>query len=111
MEKVDSFRYLGRTLAQDNDDVRAVRQQIKKARAIWARVGQVLTAENTPPKVSDKIYKAVMQSVLLYEQDMEPHDYCLSTAQAVSHLRSLPNGRETQAEEGAASQVGLPVVL
>jgi hypothetical protein len=33
---------------------------------IWARVGQVLTADNTPPKVSTKFYKAVVQSVLLY---------------------------------------------
>jgi len=43
-----------------------VRQQMKKARAIWARVGQVLTAENMPPKVSAKFYKAVVQSVLLF---------------------------------------------
>jgi hypothetical protein len=66
LEKVDLFQYLGWILAQDDDDVRTVRQQIKKARAIWARVGQVLTAENTQPKVSAKFYKAVMQSVLLY---------------------------------------------
>jgi hypothetical protein len=66
LEKVDFFQYLRRILAQDNDDVRAVRQQIKKAREIWARVGQVLTAENTPPKVSAKFYKAIVQSVLLY---------------------------------------------
>jgi hypothetical protein len=60
------FWYLGQILAQDDDDVRAVRQQIKKAQEIWARVGQVLTAENTPPKVSAKLYKAIMLSVLLY---------------------------------------------
>ena len=66
LEKVESFKYLGRILAQDNDDIRAVRSQIKKARAIWARVGQVLQAENTPPKVSAMFYKAVVQSVLLY---------------------------------------------
>ncbi len=64
--EVDLFQYLGRILAQDNDDVRAVRNQIKKARGIWARVGQVLTADNTLPKVSTKFYKVVMQSVLLY---------------------------------------------
>jgi hypothetical protein len=52
--------------AQDNDDVRAVRQQIKKVQEIWARVGLVLTADNTTPKVSAKFYKAVVQSVLLY---------------------------------------------
>jgi hypothetical protein len=65
LERVESFRYLGRILAQDDDDVRAVRSQIKKARGIWARVGQVLQADNTPPKVSTKFYKAVMQTVLL----------------------------------------------
>jgi hypothetical protein len=66
LERVESFRYLGRILAQDDDDVRAVRSQIQKARGIWARVGQVLQADNTPPKVSAKFYKAVVQSVLLY---------------------------------------------
>ncbi len=65
-EKVDFFRYLGRILAQDDDDMWAVRQQIKKARGIWARVGQVLTVDNSLPKVSAKFYKAVLQSVLLY---------------------------------------------
>ena len=70
LEKVKSFRYLGRNLAQDNDDVRAVRSQIKKAWGIWARVGQVLQADNTPPKVSAKFYKAVVQSVLLYGSEM-----------------------------------------
>jgi hypothetical protein len=67
LEKVDLFGYLGWVLAQDNDDVQAVRQQIKKARGIWVRAGQVLTADNTPPKTSAKFYKAGMQSVLLYD--------------------------------------------
>jgi hypothetical protein len=70
LKKVDLFRYLGRILDQDNDDVRAIRNQIKKARGIWARVGQILTVENTPPKVSTKFYKAVVQSVLLYGSEM-----------------------------------------
>jgi hypothetical protein len=65
-EKVDLFRYLGRILALDDDDVQAVRQQIKKAQEIWARVDRVLTGENTPLKVSTKFYKAIVQSVLLY---------------------------------------------
>jgi hypothetical protein len=62
------FRYLGRILAQDDDDIRAVWHQIKKASVIWARVRQVLTVDNTPPKVSAKFYKAVVQSVLLYDR-------------------------------------------
>jgi hypothetical protein len=66
LEKVDLFRYLRRILAQEDDDARAVRQQIKKAQAIRARVSQVLTAENTPLMVSAKFYKAIVQSVLVY---------------------------------------------
>ncbi len=66
LEKVDLFHFLGQILAQDDDDVRAVRQQIKKAQEIWARVGQVLTVENTPPKVSTKFYKTAVQSAFLY---------------------------------------------
>ncbi len=63
------FKYLGRLLAQDNDHVQAVRQQIHKAWGTWARVGQVLQGENAAPYVADKIYKAVVQSVLLYRSE------------------------------------------
>ena len=65
-------RYMGmylnesRPLAQDDDDVQAVRQQIRKAWGTWARVGQVLRGENAAPRVAAKFYKAVVQSVLLY---------------------------------------------
>jgi hypothetical protein len=65
--KVDAFRYMGRIMAQDDDDICAVlRSQIKKARGILARINQILCAENTPPKVSAKFYKSVVQSLLLY---------------------------------------------
>ncbi len=37
---------------------------------MWARVGQVLCAENTTPRVTAKFYKAVVQSVLLYGSKM-----------------------------------------
>ena len=66
LERVEVFKYLGRLLAQDDDDVQAVRNQIRKARSTWARIGQVLKGENTPPKISAKFYKAIIQSVLLY---------------------------------------------
>ena len=66
MEKVESFRYLRRIPIQDSEDVRAVQNKIKKAWGIWVQVGQVLQTDNTPPNVSTKFYKAVVQSVLLY---------------------------------------------
>ena len=66
LERVKVFRYLGHLLSQDDDNVRAMRSHLCKARGTWARVGQVLRRENAPPRVSAKFYKAIVQSVLLY---------------------------------------------
>jgi hypothetical protein len=70
LERVEVFKYLARLLAQDNEDVQAIHQQLQKARGTWAKLGQILTAENTPPCVSANFYKAVIQSVLLYGSEM-----------------------------------------
>ena len=42
LERVEVFRYLGRLLSQDDDDIQAVRSQLCKAHRTWARVGQVM---------------------------------------------------------------------
>ena len=65
------FKYLGRLLAQDDDDIQAVRQQIRKAWGIWARVGQVLRGENTTPCVAAKFYGSGAVCAPLREQDLE----------------------------------------
>ena len=52
LEKVATLRYLGWILLQDDDGIQAVRFQIKKAQDIWARVSQILRADNTPSKIS-----------------------------------------------------------
>jgi hypothetical protein len=66
LERVEVFKYLGRLLAQDNDDIQAIRAQLRKTRATWARVGQVLCNENVSPHVAATFYKAVVQAILLY---------------------------------------------
>jgi hypothetical protein len=66
LDRVEVFIYLGRLLAQDDDDIQAIRNQMQKARGTWAHVGQVLRAENVPPRIAVKFYKAVVQAVLLY---------------------------------------------
>ncbi len=53
-------------MAEDNNDAQAIRAQLRKARATWARVGKVLRGENTPPTVAAKFNLAVVQAVLLY---------------------------------------------
>ncbi len=66
LERVEVFKYLGHLLAQDDNDAQAIRQQLRKARSVWAHVGQVLCGENTGPQTAAKFYKAVVQAVLLY---------------------------------------------
>ncbi len=66
LERVEVFKYLGRLLAQDDNDIQAVCAQIRKAGATWSRVGQVLWSEHAPPQVTAKFYTAVVQAVLLY---------------------------------------------
>ncbi len=39
LEKVKVFKYLGRMMAQDNNDVQAMQYQLRKAQGTWASVG------------------------------------------------------------------------
>jgi hypothetical protein len=66
LERVEVYKYLGRMMAQDDDDTQAVCAQLRKARGTWARVGKVLRSENTSPIVAVKFYLAVAQAILLY---------------------------------------------
>ena len=70
LENVKVFKYLGRLLAQDIDNVQAVRLQIQKAWGVWVHIGQVLCAENATPRVAAKFYKAVVLLLLLYGSKM-----------------------------------------
>ncbi len=72
LELVEVFKYLGCLLAQDDNDVQAIRQQMQKARGVWAHVGQVLRGETVMPWVAAKLYfyKAVVQAILLYGSKM-----------------------------------------
>ena len=69
LDRVEVFKYLGRLLAQDNYDIQAIPVQMRKARGTWARVGQVLWAENVPPWIAAKFYKAAVKAVLLYSSE------------------------------------------
>jgi hypothetical protein len=71
LERVEVFQYLGHLLLLDDNDIQAVRNQLRKARGTWARIRQVLRKENAPPRVSTKFYKAIVQSILLYGSERQ----------------------------------------
>ncbi len=66
LERVEVFKYLGRMMAQDDNDIQAIRAQLRKARATWARVGQVLWSENASPPIAARFYQAIVQAILFY---------------------------------------------
>ena len=63
---MEVFKYLGRLLAYDDNDVQAVRDNIKKAWKCWSKVSRVLRAENASPRVCGMFYKATVQAILLF---------------------------------------------
>jgi len=88
LERVEVFRYLGRLLAFDDNNLQAVRSNLKKARHVWARILRVLRADNASPRVCGMFYKATVQAVLLFGSET----WCLTPAALKSpegfHLRA-----------------------
>ncbi len=66
LERVDVFKYLGHLMSQDDDDIQAIRAQIRKARSSWACIGQVLWSEKVSPFDAARFYQAIIQAILLY---------------------------------------------
>ncbi len=65
LERVEVFKYLGRLLAYNDNDARAVRGNLRKAQGIWARLSRTIRSENASPHVCGVFYKATLQSMLL----------------------------------------------
>jgi hypothetical protein len=63
---VEVLKYLGRLLAYNDNDARAVRWNLKKARGIWARLACTIRAENASPCVYGVFYKATVQLIVLF---------------------------------------------
>jgi hypothetical protein len=65
LEWVKVFKYCGRLLVQDNDNIQAIPAQLRKACATWTQVRQVIRNKNVSPHVATNFYKAVVQAILL----------------------------------------------
>ena len=51
LERVEAFKYLGRLLTYDSNNIQDVRSNLEKARIFWARISEVLRGKNMSPKV------------------------------------------------------------
>lgn len=66
LEQVTSFRYLGRSVGNKNDDWLAVSNNIHKAQVRWARIAKVLRQRTFSEQTATNLYKVLIQSILLY---------------------------------------------
>lgn len=67
IKRAKQFKYLGRILSDDDDEIHAVEGQLKKARMAWGRIGKVIKKRiKSNPKIMSTAYKVIVQSVLSY---------------------------------------------
>ena len=66
VEGMVQFKYLGLPLDKTDDYWPAVRQNVKRARRVWGRLGKMLQREGAEIKVSEILYRAVLQALLLF---------------------------------------------
>jgi hypothetical protein len=83
IETVRDFKYPERITSDDDDDLPAARENMKKARKRWARVSRLLVREGATAKMMGKTYLAVVQSVLLYGSE---------TRVLSERMRGMPEG-------------------
>ena len=81
IERVEEFNYLGRILTSDDNDTKAIENQIKKARAKWNSIASILKREGADAKTMATFYRTVIQAVLLYGAE----SWCVSE----TNLRKL----------------------
>ena len=66
IERVREFKYLGQIISEDDDDLKCIESQIKKARSRWWRMAKILKHEGANARVMAKFYIATIQAILLY---------------------------------------------
>jgi len=103
IETVPAFKYLGRWLWYDNDDLLAVLQNIEEARKCWFQMKKLLARQNASPIAMGRFYLVAVQSILLYGSELwmlTDQQLCLLNSfhhQCACHIthmhiRPLPDG-------------------
>ena len=60
------FKYMGRPLDQTDNDLPAFWINIMRKSLVWGGLGELLRREGSDPKVAAMFYRAVIQAVLLF---------------------------------------------
>ena len=69
ISNVNVFKYLGHWLSKDDNDLTAVRANIKKAHAQWSKFSRILSREGAKLKTMGIFYRTIVQAVLLFDSE------------------------------------------
>lgn len=65
MEKVENFRYLGRTLTDQEEDRMELHKNLRKSKMKWENLIVILTRDGEWPLIMGNVYKDFIQSVMI----------------------------------------------
>ena len=69
IERVERFPYLGRVLAENNNDSPCVNKQLCRTRQRWVCIANILKSEGANSWAMAVVYMTIVQAVLLYGTD------------------------------------------
>jgi hypothetical protein len=69
IEHVDTFKYLGRPLSANSNDIPAAHYNLRKATKTWGHINTLLKREGANKTTMANFYKAIIQSTLLYASE------------------------------------------
>lgn len=70
IKKISEFTYLVRILTCDNDDTRAIGNEISRGRTKWNSMVSILKQGRANPVLMATFYKTVVQAVFLYGAEL-----------------------------------------
>ena len=104
IQKVSSFKYLGRILSANDDDLPVVAANVRCARQCWGQVAQLLIQKGASSSTMSYFYKAVVQAVLLYGSAtwvLSPHILLILESFHHQCARYLAHDHIHQLEDGS----------
>ena len=69
IERVHSFKYLGRWISDNDDDTKCIQENLNKARQRWNSIANILKREGANAVCMGRFYQVIVQAVLLHGAD------------------------------------------
>ena len=69
IERMITFKYLIRVLADNEYDKACINEQLRRLRSMWSSVSRLLKREGSNARIMYRLYLAIFQAISLYGSD------------------------------------------